>query len=404
MDTLLTAGLDCFTIRFMQNKKGFALYFFMCFTLFSVITPNLQLFLEARGWSYTMIGVLQGIYQLVGVTGPLFIGAAADKRGRYRPFLIGGYLALIPSFWLLGLLSHPLAAIAVMGIIGIALKSIVPLSDTLLSHSLKNPEEDYGKMRIWGSIGFLACSVFLDYSGVLKHNFQRSFLLLITVFTVLSLLTLFFLPSSRSRKESSSKQTESDEKIPRVFWAVMVVLFIAWFANSAYFSFFTLFLREIAGIEKVNIQWGLGALFEIPLMFLSGAILRKLGYKRLMVFTLLVTVFRMGLYWLVTDPVLLTMTQMLHGITFGLLHSLSVASINRFVPAGKKASAMALYSAVRGGSAFLGSALGGWISDTLGLQSLFGVYSLIPLLALAMLLMIPTEKLERRRPVETLDL
>lgn len=387
----------------MFNRKGFALYYFTCFTLFSVITPNLQLFLESQGWDYTMIGFLQGVYQLVGVAGPLFIGGLADRTGRYRPFLLAGYLCLIPAFFLMGRTGPVFMAILLIGIIGIALKSIVPLSDTLLSHSLDDPEKDYGKLRIWGSIGFLSCSFFLDYSGIFEQNFQRSFLRMILITAVLSILSLMFLPSSRKQGAAESRKKEKDEKIPAYFWLLMTVLFIAWFANSAYFSFYSLFLKEMTSISKLNIQWGLGALFEIPLMFLSGYLLQKRGLKPLLLATLVVLSLRLGLYGLVLNPVVLTLSQILHALTFGLLHSLSVASVNRFIPPGKKAAAMALYSAViRGGSAFLGSTLGGWISEQWGLQKLFGVYSLIPLLAIGLLLFVPGHLLERKRAPEAL--
>jgi len=290
-----------------------------------------------------------------------------------------------------------ISAILLIGVIGIALKSIVPLSDTLLSHSLDNPEQDYGKLRIWGSIGFLSCSFFLDYSGIFEMHFHRSFLRMILITALLSVFSLFFLPSSKNKEVKKMENNRTDEKIPGYFWLLMTVLFIAWFANSAYFSFYSLFLKQMAGIDKVNIQWGLGALFEIPLMFLSGYLLQKKGLKTLLMGTLVVLSLRLGLYGLVLNPVVLTLSQILHAVTFGLLHSLSVASVNRFVPAGKKAAAMAMYSAViRGGSAFLGSTLGGWISDQWGLQRLFGIYSLIPLLAVGLLLLLPGHLLERK--------
>lgn len=376
-------------------KKGFAFYYFSCFCLFAVITPNLQLFLEAQGWDYFSIGLLQGVYQLVGVCGPLVVGSLADRMGRYRPFILGGYLLLIPAFFFLGRAEALILAMITMGIIGIGLKSIVPLSDTLLSRSLEDPEMDYGKLRIWGSIGFLVFGFFLDLSGILEGDISRPFLRLIYLTTGLSLLGMLFLPSSKSTKSQGAHHSRSHVKIPRLFWGVMVLLFFGWMANSAYFSFFSLFLREYTPIEKVNIQWALGALFEIPLMFLSGALLRRWGLKRLMIVTLAVLSLRLMLYAWLRDPMLLSLSQILHALSFGLFHSLSVAAVNRFVPAGRKALAMAIYSAfVRGGAAFVGSTLGGWISQQWGIPRLFFIYGLLVLPILIVFCFLPGRMLE----------
>jgi PPP family 3-phenylpropionic acid transporter len=375
-------------------KRGFAVYYLTCFTLFAVITPNLQLLLNELGWDYLQFGTHQGVYQLVGVSGPLLIGVLADRSGRYRSLLFLGYLSLLPLFFLMGLDFSFIFTLILIGLIGISLKSIVPLSDALLSNSLDNPQEDYGKLRVWGSIGFLLCTVVIDYSGILEVNFVRSFNLLILVTTLLTMGTLFLLPARGGRKQEDVKVSKGPP-IPRIFWLLMALLFVAWFAQSAYFSFFSIFLRERTSITRINLQWGLGALFEIPLIFLSGPLIRRRGLKPLLIFTFVMVALRLFLYSLVKDSLILTMSQVLHSVTFGLLHSISIAVINRFVSRDKLAQAMTLYSAViRGGSAFLGSTLGGLISKHWGLESLFLVYSLFPLPLIVILFFIPREKLE----------
>lgn len=380
-------------------KKGFIFYYLGSMTLFAVITPNLQLFLESRGFNYTEIGFLQGLYQLVGVAGPLFIGSLADRSGRYRTLLILNYLVMIPLFLLLGL-DHPLGLTAIwISIFGIALKSVVPLGDTLLSHSLENPEEDYGKYRIWGSIGFLACTIFMDYSGVFSRDFSRRFIGLMMLGALITLFTVFLLPDSGdNRKRQEEGKSNPEARLPLVFWLTMLTLFFAWMANSAYFSFYSLFLREETPITRVNIQWGLGALFEMPMIFFSGWIIRRWGIRKPLIFSLLVLSLRLGLYAFVRDPVILTLSQLLHAVTFGLLHVLAIAGVNRFAPPARKAAAMAIYFAViRGAATFLGSTLGGWLSETGGFSRLFWVNALIPLPIALLLCIIPLRKLEYKR-------
>lgn len=377
-------------------KKGFIFFYLGSMALFAVITPNLQLFLESKGYSYTEIGFLQGLYQLVGVAGPLFIGALADRTGRYRTLLMGNYLLMIPLFLLLGM-DQPVLLVAFwISLFGIALKSVVPLGDTLLSHNLKNPEEDYGKYRIWGSVGFLLCTVILDYSGVLNKNFGNRFISLMVLGSVITLVTVIFLPSSKEQHEKRKMdRAGSDASLPLIFWITMITLFFAWLANSAYFSFYSLFLREATAITKVNVQWGLGALFEMPLIFFSGWIIRKWGIKKPLIFSLLVLSLRLGLYSFVRDPLILTLSQILHAVTFGLLHVLAIAGVNRYAPPAKKAAAMAIYFAViRGTATFIGSTLGGWLSETGGFTRLFLVNALIPLPVALILCIIPFGKLE----------
>ena len=52
--------------------------------------PYLQLYLKARGFSPSRIGVLLGILEpLPGIAGPLLVSRLADSRTAYRALLVG---------------------------------------------------------------------------------------------------------------------------------------------------------------------------------------------------------------------------------------------------------------------------------------------------------------------------
>ena len=73
---------------------AFAVTYFFLFSSTAVFFPYFQLFLKARGFSPSQVGVLLACAQIAGIVGPLLVGRFADRSGRYRLLL---FLALLGS-------------------------------------------------------------------------------------------------------------------------------------------------------------------------------------------------------------------------------------------------------------------------------------------------------------------
>jgi PPP family 3-phenylpropionic acid transporter len=98
-------------------------------------------------------------------------------------------------------------------------------------------------------------------------------------------------------------------------------------------------------------------------------------------------VVRLVIYALFPYAPVIAVTQLLHAFTFGLLHSVSIAYINRRIPVQRRGLGMAVYSSVALGlSVFVGSSLGGFVVEAFGFDGLFLGYAAIPAAAIVILL------------------
>ena len=133
-------------------------YFGAVFAVVGVVAPFWPVFLKARGLSAPEIGLLlsAGLWLRV-LLNPL-IAQWADRRGeRRRPLLIlsaaamAGFLCFLfaEGFW--GLMAVNLVA-------SVAFSSIIPLGETVVLATVYRLGLDYGRLRIWGSLTFIATS------------------------------------------------------------------------------------------------------------------------------------------------------------------------------------------------------------------------------------------------------
>jgi len=117
--------------------------YFLLFVSFGILTPYLQLFLKARGFSPSRIGLLLGIFELAGIVGPILVSRLADSRTAYRALLAGSVVVSVIAFVPLQLTALlPLAAFFA-ALMGFSYRSSSPLLDSAVSRILPDPRRQY---------------------------------------------------------------------------------------------------------------------------------------------------------------------------------------------------------------------------------------------------------------------
>lgn len=366
----------------------FALCYFLLFANFAIISPYLQVFLHLQRFSTEFIGLLLGLFELAGVAGPLILGNIADRRGWYRPLLAASVVLSLLLFVLLRITVVPAIVIILISLFGALYKPIVPLSDAITTRNLKDPAAEYGRVRVFGSLGFVLISLAIQVTGFLASPSANAIVIAHLVTGAAFLCSLILLPSRRTESGRTTERVRpaGEGSIDPRFWVGILVIFTARFAITAHYSFFSLFLSERMGLQGISGMWAIGSFAEIPVILFGGAIIRKIGMEGLFALALLAVSVRLFCYSLIPPLPVLMAVQLLHALTFGGLHMASVNLVNRFTSPSRRAMGMAIYVAVgMGVAAFLASALGGVILAHSGFAVLFRVYAIIPLAGLALL-------------------
>lgn len=361
--------------------------FFFLFVWFGVLIPHLQLFFAALGFSPGGIGLILGAFQLAGVAGPLALGHAADRWGHYKPVLVVVVVISSLALWATSAFESIVGVMLLAAVSGFFFRGAVPLTDALANATLEEPEDSYGATRVFGSIGFIITNLILQATGIIDGTSAHRILLMILGAGALYLLSIPFLPKARLEAENPEEQSPPDPESPRGLLGLskpvvlfLLTIFLGRIGMSGYYSFFSLFLNQEVGVSVVGGYWALGAIAELPVLFLSGKLISRFGSLRLVRFALFVMALRLGLWSFLRNPIALASTQVLHAITFGVFHVASIAFVARHTKRDRLGMALAAYSAIAlGVPQVLGSAIGGFVIETVGFSGFYALFAALPL-------------------------
>ena len=71
----------------LGTKSRFGLVYFSLFAIYGVASPYLQLLVRGLGYGPVAVGLFLGLFEVVGIAGPLAIARVADRSGRFKPSL-----------------------------------------------------------------------------------------------------------------------------------------------------------------------------------------------------------------------------------------------------------------------------------------------------------------------------
>ncbi len=339
-----------------KQSFGFASFFFSYYGFIGVFTPYASLYFAGRGMSAAQIGVLMSLVQVMRIFGPNLWGWVADHSQRRATVLRLTAWASCASF--IGLFFDQGFAyfFGVMIVINLFSSAQGPLSEAMLLSELRGDLTHYGRLRLWGSIGFIVAvniaGQILDWGGVDMMPWVGLATLVLTGFAS---QRLHDAPHGPVAGAAPSVKLLLQRREVRAFF-VSTFLMIA--AHGAIYVFYSLYLEQI-GYSKtvIGLMWSLGVVAEIVFFFYQAPIFRRFGVRQLMLASLVIAVVRFLLIGFGAESlVLLLLAQVMHAATFGVHNSAAVASMQRWFSGPLQARGQALYVSI---SAGLGGTLGG---------------------------------------------
>ncbi|MDQ7005690.1 MAG: MFS transporter [Acidobacteriota bacterium] len=357
-----------------------ACFYFLLFAYLGVFLPWLPPLLRSRGLDAAGIGLALATVQVSRFLLPPLWGLVADRLNHPRRLLALASLLAGSSLVALAWAVHPAAIFACLALHGFFLVPLFPLAETLTMAALGDRPQGYGRIRLWGSVGFIVASFCLGMGVDLEGLSETSMVSLMGLPLALGAVVALVLPAPRAPGRRSAVESAG---LPRAALAVVIVAAgLGQGAHGPYYAFFTLQLQE-AGVSGTvtGLLWGWGVAAEVAMMAVSGFLIRRIGLKGAFVLSLLAGSLRWGLY--AGGPPLgwLAAGQTLHGISFGLLHVSTIRLVDRLSPPGRKALGQSLVSACSYGAAIgLGSFLAGRGQLALGYRGLFAVAAAASLL------------------------
>ena len=368
----------------------------------------MQLNRESLGLSsfYLFYFALVGIYiiflpkMLIGIgydaieIGALF--SASPLMRFIMPFIFRRYGGLNSKTYLISLIATPISTILMfifldnfyllflMNLVyGASMGIILPFVDT---YALKIiGKESYGRVRLWGSIGFMLIALWLG-KELDSINEAMGYL------TIMALLTTI---SGWSIGKRESQNKESISNIPldsnrdtislSRYWAFWIGTLLMQVSFGGFYNFFTIYeTAHGISLEVTSWLWSFGVICEIVMLYFQGPLLKKIDLIKLIEFTTFVTAIRWLILWIYPDSLVMAfVSQSFHALSFALYYTASIAYIYELYTNKRLAQQFFLGISFGLGGA-LGAVIAGWIYDSFK-SELFLIEALIAMVSFAMI-------------------
>jgi PPP family 3-phenylpropionic acid transporter len=365
------------------QSLNFALFFFAYYGYVGVFSPYASLYFADRGLSATQIGILMSLMQVMRIFGPNLWGWVADRS--QRRVLVLRLTSIVAALSFCGMFVGQsfLFFFALMVTVNLFTSAQGPISEALMLSSMRGDLTHYGRVRLWGSVGFIVLVTLsgyaLDWQGI-KLMPWIALLMLVMVTSVT--FSLHEDPATQHTQQPNSVRELLSRKSVLSFFA-STFLMIA--AHSSLYVYYSLYLSDM-GYSKtvIGLMWSLGVIAEILFFFYQAPLFRRFGVRKLMLFSLVIAVIRfLMIGWGAQSLSVLLIAQVLHAATFGVHHSASVATLQRWFAGPLQARGQALYISISYG---LGGTVGGLLLsacwDTFGARWVYVLAAIMSLLGL----------------------
>jgi len=321
---------------------------------------------------------------------PLEVGIIYSSAPFMRfllPFIFRHYLSLTPDIYKFSLLLSFLMTLMFLFTIdsfwiylvtnllfGGAMGISLPYVETIAISSLS--KKSYGKVRLWGSLGFMAISLWLGL--VLQTSTQALYYLsAMAFFTLIFGFTLTQFDNS----PHSSPSEDSTFSLKR-YWVFWVAIFLMQVGFGGFYNFFTIYETSHGiSLEVVSWMWSFGVLCEIFMLYFQAKLLQK-NLLNILIFATFITAIRWLLLYLFPDTIWITfISQSLNAFSFALYYTASITYIYSIYTQKKLAQQFFL------GIAFgLGGSVGAILSAKVYGEYLFLVETVITMASLMALI------------------
>ncbi|MDP3981343.1 MAG: MFS transporter [Chlamydiota bacterium] len=350
----------------------FGVFYFFYFGILGIYLPYFNLYCKDLGFTSAQIGFVSAIHPFARLAFPVLWAIGADHFGKRHFFVRWAWFLSMMTFLVLFFANSFTSVLWVLIIYAFFMVPVLPLWEATTLEWVHKSKSNYGAIRLWGSLGFIAFS--LCFGQLLDQYSNRLVLYGVGVLSFFNFLLLV-----RIKDEAEIEKQRLSDLIRFLaqidLWIFLGCLTLMVFSHGTFYGFFSIYMREL-GYSKtlIGMLWTTGVICEIGLMLLTG----KMKNVHWLLYVLPLCFLAAMLRWWINAKFVLVwmlfLSQALHGLTFGSFHVASVRLIHRIFPPFMRSSGQSLYSSFSFGlGGVLGLIINGWYYDSLGPRKLFEI-------------------------------
>ena len=356
-----------------------SLFYFFYFAMVGVYVIFMPKVLKDLSYSAVEIGAIYTSAPLMRFLLPFIFKKwiKLDKRVYFisliaTTLITALFFITIKNFWLFLLINFAF---------GGAMGAVLPFVEVIALESVG--KEKYGKVRLWGSIGFAVIAFVLG-------NILNSYIMALSFLFAMAFLTLLFglilakFDKSLEIKKDNTKDNSNFSLLK--YWAFWASIFLFQLSFGGFYNFFTIYeTSNSMPLDIVSYLWIFGVVCEIVMLIFQGPLLKRFNLLTLLILTTSSVIFR----WLLVafypkSLTLMLIAQATHALNFALYYTAAIAYVYTLYKQKQLAQQFFL-----GLSFGLGGALGAIISGVIYKISPSGLFifeAFIALLAVIFLI------------------
>ena len=367
-------------------------FYFFYYAIVGTFMPFWSLYLEDQGFAFDEIGLLSSIAIITRFFAPFIWGWIADKSGK-RMLLVRIATWMEACIWfLIFIIPNSFQSVALLMLIFSFFQNAIlaQFEGVTLFWLADQREKLYGKVRKWGSIGFI---VGVFGIGALLEIIDISTLPILLL--CISFLAFIWSYTIQEPKEALKSQENLEPLLPilkkPVVYSFFIIEFLMLFSQAPFYSFYSNYLAH-SGFQTsvIGLLWSVGVIAEIIMFAFSNIFLTRFSWRVLVSVCVVLTAFR---WYLVgsfpTSFLVQFFAQSLHAFSFGLFHLIAMRVIFKNFTFGQQGRGQALYSTMWGLGVASGSLLAGRYWEQVGGSTIFIVAGLSALIALLFVRALP---------------
>jgi MFS family permease len=419
---------------------------FLEFFIWGAWLPLLADYLGAQGFSAGQKAWIFNAFAIASLTAMFFSTQFADRNFAAEKFLafsqlVGGVAILLLFFvnggWTTEIAgrSIDLSFWAFFGLMLIHSLFYVPtisITNSIAFANLKDAQRDFGIVRLWGTIGWIAVSIpmvfiLVDWAKVQelvaesakaghpvgpvewigmalgtpltgetwKEGARYIFLVSGIASLVLGAFSLVLPHTPPKPAAPGGERFAWLEAIKLLRFPFVFVLFVVTFFDSAVHAGYFMLTGEYLKSIGIPANWvmpamSIGQVAEILTMALLGFVLKSLGWRMTMVIGILGHAVRFGVFALWPSPVPAVTVILLHGICYAFFFATVYIFVDEFFPKDARSSAQGLFNfLILGAGPFVGNFVWSFLQEILTTTVLTGTASKVTIVDYRTLFLFP---------------
>ena len=381
--------------RLLRALPGLSL---LATSALGAVGPYLAVTLGHAGIGGSVVALLMGVAPLFRLLFGPAAGWVADRfHAETRVLRTATGMAALGALGVALAAPTPLgraAGIAGTIVLSAGRVAILPAIDGAILKALGPRSARYGRVRSWGSLGYLAAAVLAPLVVPSGNPIVLGVVLSVLLFVATCVLPR--LPAGTPIAVGPALRALGSSSAIR--W-ILLGAALHYAPIGTYDLYFAVYVKELGlPLWATGVSIALGVGVEVLVLWLGEPLLRRFAPTTLLRFAVLLGIPR----WLGTAllpwPWMIVALQVVHGVSFGAFWIAVVALLAKRAPHAIQTSAQTLLSAAVGGlGALLAAAGGGLVLARAGGRTMFLVDAAVAVLAVLAVWRVPTSDYSQSR-------